>query len=685
VVHALLCFLAAFLSFTLEPLLGKSLTPWLGGGAQVWMGCMVFFQVALLAGYAYAHLLSRCASPRVQLRVHLALVLSSLLLAATLAWARGTPFLPLRTWLPSETLQRPWFLFRTLGTSIGLPFLLLSATSPLVQAWRSSERGVYRLYAWSNAGSLAALLAYPLLAEPLLAMRTQAWGALALLAAYALGLAALLRSAPTEPVPAPESTEAAPPAPWLAWTALATGGSFLFMTATHELAFELSSVPLLWVLPLGLYLLTFIVVFDARWNLARPHLVSLLLGGLALATLLGAGLTPAQHLRLLVSVSLCVASGCTLFHGHLFHLRPTAPRSITAFYFFLAAGGCLGGILAALVAPLCFSRVLEYPLALGAAGLSGLFWLRSLGRRPWAALLQLGAGTVALVAVGLVPGTFTRDVFGPQRVVPMGAVKGLFDGNTLHGIQLSGPEAGVPQTYYHPRSALGLAFQSLRARGVHLRIGLVGLGAGSAAAYARPGDVLRIYEISPKVIASSGKGGRDFSFVGHCGAEVTEIPGDGRWSLAREGSQGFDLLLIDAFSGGNIPWHLLTREAVHTFLAHLAPGGILALHVTNSLPVARLAFGTAGRLPVWALGLSTPGPGSPLKLGPWESYSEYVLVSRDRSLVDDPLLAQAAAVACGPDLPKGLRARARLGAKVISEAPDWTDERNALLDLILRR
>jgi hypothetical protein len=598
-------FLSAFLLFQVEPLLAKFILPWFGGSAGVWAVALTFFQVVLLLGYAYAHSANRFLGARGQAWAH------SLLLLASCALL---PILPSPAWRPAPGADPTGRILLLLAATIGLPYFLLSATTPLLQAWyvrRTGSGMPYRFFALSNAGSLLALLSYPFLVEPLLSSRWQAWIWSAGYLAFA-GLAAWTgwtstATAPSRgviaalgPAASQAPTPVAAPVPGigatLRWITLAACPSALLMAVANHLSANVAPIPLLWVLPLALYLATFILAFEWPGCYRRGWALPLLF--LALGAMAALMYWDAVYLDLRWTLPgfLLGLFCCALFcHGELARRRPD-PAHLTQFYLAVALGGALGGGLVALAAPHWFSSDLELPLGLAACAVLGLgvVWRQpeaeAGGRRL---LMRCGAGAAVLALAG----TFAcresardplrrfraRNFYGTLEVKDDPAdvadpLRTLTHGIIEHGAQHLEPgRSQVPTSYYGETSGVGRAIRALQARGP-VRLGVVGLGAGCLSAYGRPGDALRIYEINPLVLRIARE---QFSYLRDCPAPAEVVLGDARLSLEGEPDQAFDLLAVDAFSGDAIPVHLLTVEAFRTYFRHLKPGGVLALHLSN--------------------------------------------------------------------------------------------------------
>lgn len=669
--YALTLFASAALMFAIQPLAGRAVLPALGGTAAVWAACLLFFQTMLLAGYAWAHLVTARWPPARQRAAHL------LLLLAGAAWlppgvgGAGAAELATSRW-PAAAL------FLHLLAQLGLPVMALAATAPLLQRWysqtdRADAADPYFLYAASNAGSLLALLAYPFLIEPWLGLRMQrlAWasgyaGFIALilgaawLAARHAGGGNVVSSEENQegsPEPAPPNLPLRQVARWLA---LAAVPSSLSLGVTLHVTTDIAATPLLWVLPLAVYLTTYVLAFargGARWTKWADR--ALPFAAVAVAfSLVTMATEPAWLLGLVHLLALFLAG--VVCHGRLAAERPP-PRHLTAFYLALAAGGALGGLFNALIAPLVFSRALEYPLALVLA--CALRPGRGPGR-PWMADLAWTTGVLcAAVAVavgpvwfpGRVPGGATtlrllaavpcvlavcwpnarrrvalglgavlffhpwlndtlrggaryeRSFFGVTRVTqdPAQTRRQIVHGNTIHGAQWLDPDRRhEPLTYYHREGPLGDVFAWLHAHRAQPRVGVVGLGAGTMAAYGRAGEAWTFFEIDPGVLRVARDPNR-FTYLADTEADVRVVMGDARVRLAAEPDGAFDLLALDAFSSDAIPVHLLTREAFELYLRKLAPGGILAVHTSNRyahlepvLAAAARELGLAARLAI---------------------------------------------------------------------------------------
>ncbi len=588
--YAATIFLSAFLLFQVQPLIGKIILPWFGGSAAVWSAAMLFFQLVLLGGYAYAHGSIRYLKASAQMAVHVVLLAASCALL---------PILPSPAWRPSEAGDPTLRILTLLAATIGLPYFLLSATSPLLQAWyvrRSGSAVPYRLFALSNFGSLLALVSFPFLVEPQLTSRQQAyvWSGAYVLFALLCATAAWGSRRDSTTAPPEETTEAAPVedpplAQLLLWVALAACASTLLLAVTNHLSQNVAPVPLLWVAPLAVYLATFILSFESdrayrRW-IFLP-LLAPMLGLMAYLIYAGNGNVPIGLMMPAFIIGLFIC--CMVCHGELARRKPAAPH-LTLFYLMVSLGGALGGLFVALVAPRVFHSYLELPVGLVACGLLAAIVLWNVEiptLRAWVLRFAL-VGGVGVLAVSLARQEYLHDIgyrlmarnfYGVLRVSDDAHERDLMHGTIRHGAQLLDQDLRYrATTYYGPSSGVGRALRALEGRRP-IRVGIVGLGAGVLASYSRAGDVYRIYEINPLVDQIAGT---EFTFYSHSPADKRILLGDARLVLERQDSQQFDLLAVDAFSSDAIPIHLLTREALAVYFRHLKQDGILALHVTN--------------------------------------------------------------------------------------------------------
>ena len=579
--YAATIFLSAFLLFLVLPIIAKQILPWFGGSAAVWTTCLVFFQSVLLAGYAYADASMKLGARR-QALLHLALLAVSL------------GFLPILTaagWKPAGGEEPIARILLLLAATIGLPYFLLSATTPLLQAWfvaRFHSAVPYRLFALSNLASMLALLGFPVLLEPLFDLRQLGWGWSALYALFAIVCAATawlsLGGAGNGAASAP-ALESNPVPSWKIqawWLGLAAMGSVMLLAVTNHVTQNISSVPFLWILPLSIYLLSFILCFDhPRWYRRALFAAALIV----LAPVM-AYYTASLDLWLAAPLYLCgLFAACMFCHGELAQLKPD-PRHLTRYYLLISLGGALGAVLIAIVAPLALKGYFELGIALALLAALLAARLRGLARLGGAAVL---ATTVVLVARGIdeyMQGVrvIERDFYGVVRTSDYSqpvAYRAMFHGGIMHGGQLQGEQyRGVAADYFGPTSGYGSVFASLPEvlGGRAHRVGIIGLGAGVAASYGRAGDRFVFYEISSKVVDLAQ---REFTFLKDTPALVEIVLGDGRLSLEREPPRGYDLLAVDAFSGDSIPMHLVTREAMALYVKHITHDGVIMFQATN--------------------------------------------------------------------------------------------------------
>jgi SAM-dependent methyltransferase len=590
--HAVTVFLSAFLLFLVQPILAKQILPWFGGAAIVWTLCMVFFQLVLLLGYAYAHWLATRVAPRRQAWIHLGL------LAASLAFL---PIAPDPGWKPQGGDNPVAGVLGLLFATIGLPYFALASTSPLIQAWFARAfpgASPYRLFALSNLASMLALLGYPFLLEPWLPNSRQTLGWSLGYAVFAVLCALLAWSSRALPPMSLEggqtaatAGEARPGLRTLAlWLALAALGSVMLLAVSNHLTQNIASIPLLWVIPLAVYLLTFILCFEGRrWYRPGPFLVAL--GALLCAMgwfIADARLQFALRWQIAVfTAGLFVV--CMFCHGELARRRPGA-RHLTLFYLVVSLGGVVGGALVAIVAPVTLPGYLELGIALIAVAVLALGINLARPLPAIAALAAVAAFTCAAFAWEVRDFTtstvyIARNYYGVLRVKEYEATPGdpdsryrtLVHGAILHGEQwLSQKYRRAATTYYKTTSGIGrtlLAFE-----GQPIRVGIIGLGAGSLAVYGDADDVYRFYDIDPAVVAVAHGW---FTYLQDSAAKIEIVLGDARLSLEREAPQGYDVIAVDAFAGDSIPVHLITVEAFTQYLRHLKPRGVIAFHVSN--------------------------------------------------------------------------------------------------------
>ncbi len=582
--------LSAFLLFEVQPMLAKYILPWFGGSAAVWSAALLFFQLVLLGGYLYAHCLVRYFRPKAQIAIHVAL------LAVSLATLPIVPSLRWRTIASGDpTLQ----ILTLLAATVGLPYLLLSATSPLLQAWylRTHQGSVpYRLFALSNLGSMLALLSYPFVIEPKFTLSVQARSWSIAFAAFAV-LCALTgfkdRDATFVRSDENESDEAPPrPATILLWIGLAACASTLLLAVTSHLTQNVAPIPMLWIAPLSLYLLSFILCFENQRLYNRYLFLPLLaiaLGFLVYGDYLYEN--NAELPRLIPGLCAALFVCCMVCHGELARSKPH-PRHLTLFYLMVATGGAIGGLFVALLAPRIFTDYFELPIAMAAivALLTCVFWNAPRGRGPIRVAMTLatlgfaiylGRAEIVKQREYLLS---VRNFYGVLRVrddperPDHPARRILIHGTISHGTQLARPGGDrIATSYFGTGSGVSRAIVAKGQQGP-LRIGVIGLGAGVTATLARSGDVLHYYEINPLVLDIAR---RDFGFLRACPAHPTVALGDARLVLESLPPESLDVLVLDAFSSDAIPVHLLTREAFQIYLRHVKPDAVMALHITN--------------------------------------------------------------------------------------------------------
>ncbi len=673
----------SFLLFLVQPMVARMALPRLGGAPNVWNSAMLVYQALLLGGYAYAHWLGRFALRR-QAAIHLGLLLLAALILP-IGLAELAPPAP-----GSEAIWVPWLF----ALSIGPVFLLVSAQAPLMQRWFAAHPRAgepWALYAASNFGSFTGLIAYPLLVEPLLPLRWQSlgwslgYGLLVLL----VGLAAAARwaIAPSgEAVTSANPTETVPLRRILTWLALAAVPSGLMLSTTTHLTTDLFAMPLLWVIPLGLYLFSFVFAFaDQRgpaWAICFvTPLLMLLAGGVAMASRGGSGLVP-----VFASVALLFAV-CVALHSRLYELRPDAGR-LTLFYLVMSAGGALGGLFTALIAPLLFDWAWEHPLlVLAAAALLPLSrwldWRQLPGLEPGMARLGLAvllvlaallawqlldilwavdgsaarmllAGGIILIGMLLTPwraaflavlallmlaqggvdtiqtsldGLRSRSYFGiyTLRNYPDQRLRMLAHGTTLHGVQSTDPKLRhTPISYYGAKTGIGIVLaHAQQLYGPAARIGVVGLGTGTLACLHRPGEQWRFYEIDPEVLEFSRR--RDFTYLADCAPDAQVLIGDARLELAKAAPASVDVLAIDAFSSDSIPLHLLTDEAFVVYLRALQSEGLLVIHISNRFIELEPVLAAAAKRHGLFAAVRNDNPGNQLLYTP----SSWVVLARD--------------------------------------------------------
>jgi hypothetical protein len=598
-------FLSAFLLFQIQPMIGRFILPWFGGTPAVWSTLMLVFQVLLTGGYAYAMWL--IGRMRHQALVHILVLISAFILLIVRGTIGSSPVMPSMSAVTQDTSSPVLEIIKLLSISIALPYFALAANSPLMQAWFNRmhpARSYTRLYALSNLGSLLGLLTYPFLIEPNFSLRAQGWlwsvgflgfglltGWIALRSGHAVTL--------SEPAIATAQQGGRPTLAmkWL-WIALSATASLFLLSVTNQISQEVAVIPFLWILPLSIYLLSFIMTFSGERGYNRKFYAYLFIFSVVFTIFVMLNATKLHIYWQILAYGLLLFAACLLCHGELYLLRPPAEH-LTSFYLMVSVGGAVGGIFVSLIAPLIFNGYWEFFVGMAMSGAILLTILRP--SRDLTARTRFVFTVFALVTV-MVAGLSTyfsgsmfskRNFYGVIRVReslvgnPPQRAYLMSHGITVHGMQFLATLKGrdIPTTYYVPQSGAGLAILNHPKYQHNQRVGLLGLGVGTLVAYSQPGDVYRLYEINPAVIDLAAGAGGYFSFLADSKADITIIPGDARISLQKELDSGkpqnFDVLVLDTFSSDAIPVHLVTKEAFALYLEHLAPDGIIAAHITN--------------------------------------------------------------------------------------------------------
>jgi SAM-dependent methyltransferase len=657
---------SAFLLFLVQPVIAKQILPWFGGSSAVWTTCVFFFQFLLLGGYAYAHALVRYLPARPQLIVHVVLLVLSL---------AALPIVADAAWKPAGGEDPGFRILGLLAATVGLPYFLLSTTSPLVQAWYARRvESPYRLFALSNLASLAALLSYPVVFEPLVTTRMQAlsWSVayavfVVLCAASAIYSLRGVVGAGTAPVrlargPAPRFAER------LQWIVLPAIASFLLVAVSNHLTQNVASIPFLWILPLTLYLLTFILCFDGRGWYRRGLFVPLAAVAVVAMAWIQRDFSLTHNLRLALpvhAVGLFVL--CMLCHGELVMLKPR-PARLTEFYLLIALGGALGSLVVSVIAPRMLPGDFEFAIGLVLAGV-----VLALRVAPAGRVVALGAAIVAAF-VTWAAYDYVQTVVEDTRVLKRnfysslrtrdevrteGTVRKLLHGTINHGEQfVDADKRCQPIAYFGPKAGIVRALAALRHP--NMKVGVLGLGAGTMAGWGQPGDLYKFYEINPQVIELAET---EFGYLKECHAKVELVLGDGRLALEREPPQGFDLLAADAFSSDSVPMHLITREALQEYMRHVRPGGVVVFNVTNRyLDLAPVVNRLAESLGLHARLVSHVPTDEEYSL---YSSTDFVLVTADPRLFERPALVDVAEE-----------------IKISRKVSVWTDDFNNLLEAL---
>lgn len=750
-------FLGAFLLFAVQLILGKYFLPWFGGTPALWTACMFFFQALLLAGYSYSHVLVNWFSERMQTVVHIFLICASLLWLGVMSLRWHGVLLPSDAWRPQDSDHPIWNVTVLLSVSAGLPYLVLSSTGPLLQSWFArthATRSPYRLYALSNFASLLLLVIYPIAVEPWLSLRSQAriWSAAFM--AYAISCAyCAWQAANAQPLrevaenPAVQDMSAPSVSNHFLWMGLAACSCVMFLATTNQLCQDVAVVPFLWILPLSIYLLSFIICFDQQRWYSRRVFVPAFAISIFLACFLVNGWAMNKILAQIGIYSFVLFACCMVCHGELARSKP-GPQRLTSFYLMVSLGGALGGAFAALLGPKIFSAFWEYQVGLWGSVLLMLLalardkssWLYSsrIGLPALAVLAALLPGSVAVVArhqsasslFAAIPVLIAAYVLvrwgehsendARRRAVPIycvtvlavlgallffsarGQVEGspmvsrnfygvltvrelnsqypewrafsLHHGRIAHGFQFQAEDKRMlPTAYYGTTGGAGRTITALRKLRSSpgdpkpLRIGVVGLGVGTLAAYGRWGDYIRFYEINPEVTRVANDQGF-FTYLRDCQAKLDVITGDARLSMKSElehnQPQQFDVLVVDAFTGDAIPIHLLTKEAFEVYLREVTqPDGIIALHITNThLDLRPVMLKIAEHFQLHYAFLHSEGDGT------IATYNDWALLSRDQMALNS--------IATPAEQNKTVGQR--------SNMPLWTDDYSNLLGLLRR-
>ena len=681
-IYALTIFVSAFLLFLVQPIIAKQILPWFGGSAAVWTTCLVFFQCMLLAGYFYSDWTTRHLTPKRQMILHIALIIVAIALL---------PIIPDPAWKPGGDEIPSLRILLLLAATIGLPYFLISTTSPLVQAWFNRSypgHSPYRLFALSNLASMIALLGYPFLFEPWITTHQQALGWSIGFAVFALLIAASAWKGFRSPIDAPvrdatgnaspnatENSTAPTRTDKITWIALSGLGSVLLLAISNHLTQNISSIPLMWVVPLAIYLLTFILCFDAddvnrgwyRRAIFLPLLASMVI---AMSWMLA---DKDLHFMLYLQIGVFSAGlfvACMFCHGELVRVKPH-PVYLTTFYLMVAIGGALGALLVGVVAPLTLPAYyeLEIGLVVLAAMATWLLW-----RKIHIAVVLLGAAVTVFAGAAAIYTVIqfredvvvmSRNFYGTLRVkqyLPPSVEyrrRSLVHGAILHGDQYMDPPYNrSATTYYKTKSGIGriILLKEKLAAGKPGKVGIIGLGTGTIATYGNKGDVYRFYDINPDVVTIAH---RDFSYLKDTEAKIEISLGDARLNLETEPAQGFDVLAIDAFSSDSIPVHLITLEAVQIYEKHMKPDGVIAFHVSNRFldlkPVVNMIAEQRGLTVAWVRDTYDDG----------STTSDWVLLSRDKTLFLKPEILD--------------------GTYIIPPQPNlrvWTDDFNNLLQAL---
>jgi spermidine synthase len=701
--YAFCIFLSAFLLFQVEPMVAKDLLPWFGGSSAVWSTVVLFFQILLTGGYAYAYWLLNGKPHRE--RIHLALLSASAVVIVSLGVIWKSPITPSANWRPAGTASPVWEIFKLLSISVGLPYFLLSSNSPLIQAWFDRaypQKTAYRLYVLSNIGSLLALVTFPVLVEPYLTLAWQGrlWALFYLVYAGLAAYGAIKSLRNQRGIKDRGESQAKPAHPaygyYGLWIGLAAGASIMLLAVTSKITQEVAVIPFLWVIPLTIYLLSFVLAFSGeRWYSRQVYLIVFFISTL----LAGWATSHSDNISVLEQIgiySLVLFAACMICHGELYRTRPN-PAYLTSFYLMVSLGGALGGLVINFVAPFVFKGYWELPLGLVFCWY--LFLMVTLVpkktvQKKWVIVVN----EVLLISAVIISGIralqeiradlandllVQRNFYGVLRVrqnnfyavipIHIGDLNidayhrfALIHGVTIHGYQFHDATLQyLPTSYYGDTGGAGLAILNHPNRGKGMQVGVLGLGVGTLAAYGQPGDLYRFYEINPAVIQLA-KGENDyFSYLSNSQAKIEIVPGDARLSLEQELASGkpqsYDVLLVDVFSSDSIPVHLLDEESFQVYKQQLSPEGILAIHISNRrLDLVPVIWTLADHFGLARVLINDPGNGV-------ITYrSEWILLSQDPALLDIP----------------AIKWRAENMNAYISHVRLWTDDYNNLFQIL---
>ena len=614
--YAVSIFISAFLLFQIQPMISKYILPWFGGTPAVWSTSLLFFQILLTGGYAYAYWLIGKHRSRMQGLIHIALLTISLgtLILTALTWS--SPITPDSSWKPQGVEMPILQVLKLLVVAVGIPYFLLATNSTLMQAWFNRDhpgRSPYRLYALSNIGSLLALVSYPVLVEPFLTLRTQGslwslgYGGFALLSLFGAYRTLKWQQADSPQKDAEIHPKSQEPTLFVKtlWGLLPASASILLLAVTNHITQEVAAIPFLWVLPLTIYLLSFILTFESkRWYSWRWYSLALVVISAVVIWMMLWRPRLEYVIELAIYASFLFVS-CMVAHGELVKLRPS-PDKLTSFYLMVSIGGALGGVFVNLIAPYIFSGYFE--LQWGILFIWILLFIVTVQFKPVKESKPIHQGSIAVLGIlAVLVGYYmsvsvsqhslyslyeARNYYGILRVNEMNAdnatyhAYNLVHGKINHGFQFISPEMRrEPTAYFTQDSGIGITYLNHPQRPGALKVGVLGLGIGAQAAYNQSGDSFRFYEINPVVVdLAQGEGGF-FSYLEDAPGETSVVLGDARLSLELElergENQNFDLLVLDAFTSDSIPVHLITREAFVLYLQHLNPEGILAIDITN--------------------------------------------------------------------------------------------------------